>query len=71
MALRARREGSVVLLATIAEDGTIRELKTISGDPMLVQATTDAVKQWRYRPYLLNGKPTRMQTQITVRFKAP
>ena len=70
-ALRSRLEGTVVLQAIIAEDGKVRDLKVLSGNPNLVFAAVTAVKQWRYRPYLLNGKPTKMQTDITVRFKAP
>jgi len=43
----------------------------VSGHALLAQAAIDAVRQWRYRPYLLNGKPVRMQTKITVNFKMP
>ena len=69
-ALPFRLEGDVVLAATITEDGKVKDLKIIKGHPLLARAATDAVSQWRYRPYMLNGKPTAMQTQITITFKA-
>ncbi len=61
--------GSVILDATIGEDGKVRELKVLDGHPVLARAAVDAVRQWRYRPYMLNGKPITMQEQITVSFK--
>jgi TonB family protein len=69
--LPMRLEGAVVLQAVIAEDGKVKDLKVISGHPTLAQAAMDAVRQWRYRPYQLNGKPVAMQTQITINFKLP
>jgi TonB family protein len=66
-----RMEGSVVLELTIGEDGSTRDLKAVSGPPVLVRAATEAVRQWRYRPALLNGKRIVAQKQITVIFKAP
>ncbi len=63
--------GAVVLEATIAEDGSTRDLKIISGPPPLAEAAIQAVRQWRYRPSLLNGKAVAVQKQITVIFKAP
>ncbi len=68
MAKMARVQGSVVLQAVISKKGNIENLRVISGHPMLVQAALDAVKQWRYRPYLLNGEPVEVETQITVNF---
>jgi protein TonB len=68
LARQARVQGSVMLEAVIAADGTIEDLKVISGHPMLVKAAVDAVKQWKYRPYLLNGSPVEVQTQIQVNF---
>lgn len=65
-----RLEGAVVLEATIAEDGSTQDLKVISGLPVLAQAATAAVRQWHYRPSLLNGKPVAVQKQITIVFKA-
>lgn len=66
-----RLEGQVRLQAVVAEDGTVRELKVIQGDPLLASAAMDAVSQWRYRPYLLNGEPVPMKTDITLIFKLP
>lgn len=71
MALRLGKEGSVELLATISKQGTIGEVQVLSGDAMLSKAAADAVRQWKYRPYLLNGEPVAIQTQITIVFKAP
>lgn len=68
-AMSLHLQGSVVLQATIAEDGTVQDLRVIHGHPTLAKAAMDAVQQWRYRPYLLNGEPTRMLTQITVKFE--
>jgi len=70
-ALRQRIEGPVQLLATISKTGGISEVKVISGDPNLARAAVDAVKQWKYKPYLLDGSPVEMETQITVSFKLP
>ena len=62
--------GVVRLHAIIATDGTIQSLSVIDGSPLLVEAARDAVKQWRYRPYILNGQPVEVETIITVNFKA-
>ena len=70
-ALRAHIEGSVQLLATLSKNGDITDVKTLNGDKQLAQAATTAVKQWKYKPYLLNGEPVEIQTQITVNFKLP
>jgi TonB family protein len=70
-AIPLRLEGPVVLDATVSENGQLEDVKVVSGHTMLAQAAIDAVRQWRYRPYLLNGKPVRMQTKITVNFKMP
>jgi periplasmic protein TonB len=63
-----RTQGPVVLSAIIAADGRITSLHAISGHPFLIPAALDAVSQWRYRPYLLNGQPIEVETQITVMF---
>ena len=68
MAKMARVQGAVVLQAVISKGGTIENLRVVSGHPMLVQSALDAVRQWRYRPYLLNGEPVEVETQITVNF---
>jgi TonB family protein len=69
--LRLRVEGGVQMLATISKTGDISAVKVLSGDPQLSHAAVDAVKQWKYKPYLLNGLPVEIQTQITVNFKLP
>ncbi len=68
IAKAARVQGAVVLTALISKQGTIENLKVQSGHPMLTNAAIDAVKQWRYRPYVLNGEPVEVETQITVNF---
>jgi protein TonB len=70
-ALQRGTEGVVELLATISKDGNISAVKTLSGDAQLSHAAVEAVKQWKYKPYLLNGEPVEIQTQITVKFKLP
>lgn len=70
-AQRMRVEGTVELLATISKEGAITHIKVLSGDSQLTKAASDAVKQWKYKPYLLNGEPVEIQTQITVNFKLP
>lgn len=64
----ARIEGTVEIQAVIARDGTIQHLEVLRGHPMLVQAAVEAVKQWRYRPFLLDGDPVEVETEITVHF---
>ena len=68
MAKMARVQGQVVLQAIISKTGVIENLRVVSGHPMLQQAAVDAVRQWRYRPYLLNGEPVEVETTITVNF---
>ena len=70
-ALRMHIEGKVELLATISKEGNITHIKVLSGDSQLARAASDAVKQWKYKPYLLNGEPLEIQTQVTVNFKLP
>jgi periplasmic protein TonB len=65
---RARIEGAVVLRAVIGKDGTVQDVRVESGLPILAQAAIDAVKQWRYRPYLLNGEPVEVDSRITINF---
>jgi periplasmic protein TonB len=69
IAKATHKEGEVVLQATISTTGTIENLRVLSGDPMLQQAALEAVSQWRYRPYLLNGKPVEVETTVNVIFK--
>ena len=68
LARQARIQGTVVLQAVIGKDGTVQNLHVVSGHPMLTQAAIDAVKQWRYKPYYLNGEPVEVNTQISVNF---
>jgi protein TonB len=68
LARAARIQGTVVLRAIVSRAGTIENLQTISGHPMLVGAAVDAVRRWRYRPYILNGDPAEVETQVTVNF---
>jgi len=65
---RAQIEGTVVLLAVIAKDGSVEDVRVKSGLSVLAQAAIEAVKQWRYRPYLLNGEPVEVDSQITINF---
>jgi len=68
LAKQARVQGEVMLSAVINTNGEIENLQLISGHPMLVPAAIAAVKQWRYKPYLLNGQPVEVETTITVIF---
>jgi periplasmic protein TonB len=70
-ALRLHVEGAVQLLATISKSGNISAVKVLSGDSLLAKPAAEAVKQWKYKPYLLNGDPVEIQTQITINFKLP
>jgi len=64
-----RLEGTVVLQATISKTGTIENLRVVRGPALLQQAALDAVAQWRYRPYLLNGQPVEVETTVNVDFR--
>lgn len=68
IAVAARVEGTIVLQATISKGGTIENLRVVSGPAMLQQAAIDAVKQWRYRPYVLDGQPVEVETTVNVVF---
>jgi periplasmic protein TonB len=68
LARNARVQGSVVLFAMISRAGVIENLRVVRGHPLLVGAAIDAVRQWRYRPYILNGEPIEVETEITVNF---
>jgi periplasmic protein TonB len=70
-ALTMHIEGAVQLAATISKTGDIASVKVLSGDPRLAAAALEAVKQWKYKPYLLDGEPIQIQTTITLNFKAP
>ena len=61
-------QGEVVLTATISKEGNIINLKVVSGHPLLADAAVEAVKQWKYRPYILNDEPVEIETTVTVRY---
>jgi protein TonB len=68
MAILARVQGTVVLQAIIGRDGTVQDLKVVSGPALLIRAAMEAVKTWRYQPTLLNGEPVDVLTEISVNF---
>jgi len=68
IARQIRLQGTVVLRAMIGSDGTIERIRVISGHPILAQAAREAVNQWRYRPYFLNGMAIPVETEVTVNF---
>ncbi len=68
LARQTRISGTVRLHAIIGKDGSIQQLEVMSGHPLLQQAALDAVRQWRYRPTLLNGEPVEVDTTIDVIF---
>ena len=69
LARLTRTQGDVEFEAIIGKDGSIEQLKVVSGHPLLVKAAFDAVRQFRYQPTLLNGDPVEVLTEITVTFK--
>jgi protein TonB len=68
IARRTRVEGQVVVQAVIGRDGSMQSVRVLRGHAVLASAAEEAVRQWRYRPYVLNGEPTEVETQITVNF---
>jgi len=70
IAILTKIEGRVQLHAVIAKDGSIKSLEVVSGHPLLARAALEAVEQWRYEPYRLNGDPVEVETFITVNFRA-
>jgi protein TonB len=68
LARQTRVSGTVRLHAIISKDGSVQQLEVLSGHPLLVQSALDAVRQWRYRPTLLNGEPVEVDTTIDVIF---
>jgi len=65
---RARIEGTVVLMALIGRDGIVQDVRVESGLPILAQAAIDAVRQWRYKPYMIDGEPVEVDSRITINF---
>lgn len=61
-------EGSVIMRAEISKQGSVESLKVLSGDPLLASAATEAVEKWKYKPFVLNGEPIAVETQVTVSF---
>jgi len=68
LAQQARIQGVVVLTAIIDKDGNVERLQLVNGHPLLAPAAIEAVKQWRYKPFLLNGQPLEVETTVTVDF---
>jgi TonB family protein len=70
-ALASRRAGNVVLEVQVAEDGSVSSIRTLSGDPLLAAAATEAVRNWRYQPYRQHDHPAQFQTDVTLSFSSP
>jgi protein TonB len=68
IAKTAHVQGTVILHAVIAKDGSVQELQYVSGPPLLMKSAMDAVRQWRYQPTLLNGEPVEVDTTVSVIF---
>ena len=71
LAKQARIQGTVVMNAVLAKDGTVQNVTVVSGHALLVQAAIDAVRQWVYQPILVNGQPVEVTTQVNVNFALP
>lgn len=71
VARAAKVQGSVVILARIGRNGEVAALQVLSGHPMLVQAAMEAVRQWQFQPYVVNGEPAEVEAQLTVNFVLP
>lgn len=63
-----RIQGTVLLRTDIGADGNVENVALISGHPLLAPAAIEAVKQWKYKPYLLNGQPAAVETQVQIKF---
>ena len=70
-AIAAHRAGNVVLEVQVAEDGSVSSVRTLSGDPALAAAATEAVRHWRYQPYRRHDHPAQFQTDVTLSFRLP
>jgi protein TonB len=68
IAITTRTSGIVVLEAVIGKDGSVDQLRVISGHPLLTRAALEAVQQWKYRPTMLGGEPVEVSTTVTVTF---
>jgi protein TonB len=69
IARRARVSGLVVIQVTVGTDGSVKGARVVSGHPMLVQSALDAVRKWRFRPYLVNGNVVEVESNITLVFR--
>jgi TonB family protein len=67
-ARKNRIEGEVLLKIVVSSKGEVREVTVESGDPLLATAATNAVKQWKYRPYLMRGRPVELESYVRVNF---
>jgi protein TonB len=70
-AVAAHRSGNVILEVQVAQDGSVSSIRTLSGDPILAAAATDAVRNWRYQPYRQHDHPAPFQTDVTLSFALP
>jgi protein TonB len=70
-ALNSHLSGMVILEVQVAEDGTVSNVRTLSGEPLLANAATDAVRMWRYQPYRQHDRPSQFQTHVTLNFTLP
>jgi TonB family protein len=70
-ALAQHIQGSVLVHVQVGSDGRVQQVKVASGDPLLAEAAVAAVRQWRFKPYISNGRPTETEAQITLRFTLP
>jgi len=68
LALARNVQGRVVLQVVIAKDGSIQNIRLVSGPPILASVAVDAVKQWRYKPHYRNGEPVEVERQISIDF---
>jgi protein TonB len=66
-----RAETPLVLSAEISPEGAVQQLSVVEGDPILAESAMQAVRQWRYKPYIVDGHPVGIRTNITLRFKSP
>ncbi len=70
-ARKTRQQGNVVLSVSIAADGSVQDAKFMQGSLVFARSAIDAVRQWRFKPYVFNGRPTAAQTVITINFRPP
>ena len=64
-------QGLVTLDVQIGDEGAVHNIAVVEGNPVLAAAAVQAVRQWKYQPYVVNGRPVEMQTRITIRFTLP